>query len=240
MRMLIVEDEDGPAYALTSALARRGFVVERSVDGSDVLARLKDVEAVVLDLGLPEIDGIELCRRIRAVSDVPIIAVTGVFKDVSDRILGLHAGADDYLLKPFDVGELVARVRAVLRRGVASRTAIGGTEDSIRVGDVEIQLSRHEVLVAGRRVSLARKEFALLALVAEAGGAVCTRERIRTEVWGDGSPAGNRTLDVHIGNVRAKLGRPWILDTVRGIGYRLGRPPAVQDWSGQGWAGQDH
>lgn len=237
--MLIVEDEDGPAHALTSALSRRGFVVERSVDGSDVLDRLAGVEVVVLDLGLPEIDGIELCRKIRSVSDVPIIAVTGVFKDVSDRILGLHAGADDYLLKPFDVGELVARVHAVRRRGTGSRPLIGSTEESIRIGDVEILLSRHEVTVAGVVIQLARKEFALLTLVAEAGGAVCTRERILAEVWGDSSPTGNRTLDVHVGNVRTKLGRPWILDTVRGIGYRLGRPPTGTAGVGQIPAGPD-
>jgi DNA-binding response OmpR family regulator len=237
--MLIVEDEDGPAHALTSALTRRGFVVERSVDGSDALDRLAGIEVVVLDLGLPEIDGIELCRKIRSISDVPIIAVTGVFKDVSDRILGLHAGADDYLLKPFDVGELVARVHAVIRRGGGAHSLVGNTEESIKVGDVEIQLSRHEVIVAGEVVKLARKEFALLVLVAEAGGAVCTRERILAEVWQDSSPAGNRTLDVHVGNVRTKLGRPWILDTVRGIGYRLGRPPAGADSSGPAGPGQD-
>ncbi|QUQ72126.1 response regulator transcription factor [Kutzneria sp. CA-103260] len=221
MRVLLVEDDDRVADALLPALARRGLTVDRLATGRGVLDRLAGVDVVLLDLGLPDIDGITLCRQVRAASDVAIIVVSAR-GEVDDRILGLHAGADDYLVKPYDVGELVARVHAVRRRrGDAVPGAGGGTAGVVQVGDVHIDLVRHQVTVADEPITLSRKEFQVLALVVGAGGAVCTRERIIAEVWGRSWAGANRTLDVHVATLRTKLGRPALVETVRGVGYRL-------------------
>jgi len=221
VRVLLVEDDDRVADALLPALARRGLTVDRLATGRGVLDRLAGVDVVLLDLGLPDIDGITLCRQVRAASDVAIIVVSAR-GEVDDRILGLHAGADDYLVKPYDVGELVARVHAVRRRrGDAVPGAGGGTAGVVQVGDVHIDLVRHQVTVAGEPITLSRKEFQVLALVVGAGGAVCTRERIIAEVWGRSWAGANRTLDVHVATLRTKLGRPALVETVRGVGYRL-------------------
>jgi DNA-binding response OmpR family regulator len=221
VRMLLVEDDDQVVEALVPALMRRGFAVDRLAEGRDVLNRLVGVDVVLLDLRLPDADGVELCRRIRAISDVPIIVVSAL-GDVSDRILGLHAGADDYVVKPYDEGELVARVHAVLRRGGGAHPPVGTDGELIAVGDVEIHLSRREVVAGGASIVLSRKQFQLLALVAQAGGAVCTRERIIAEVWPDFAAE----LDEEVVALRAAVGRPWVLETVHDVGYRLGRPPA--------------
>lgn len=225
MRMLLVEDDDQVVEALVPALHRRGFTVDRVAEGGDVLNRLLGVDVVLLDLRLPDMDGVVLCRRIRAISDVPIIVVSAL-GDVADRILGLHAGADDYVVKPYDEGELVARVHAVLRRGGGAHPPVGTSGEVIVVGDVEIHLSRHEVIVDGDAVALSRKQFQLLALVAAAGGAVCTRERVMVEVWQDYAAGQDTELDEHVRRLREALGRPWVVETVYDVGYRLGRPPA--------------
>jgi DNA-binding response OmpR family regulator len=224
VHVLLVEDDDRVADALIPALNRRGFTVDRLAGGREALEHLSGVDVVLLDLGLPDVNGVTLCRQIRAASDVAIIVVSAR-GEVDDRILGLHAGADDYLVKPYDVGELVARVHAVRRRRADPGPGAAPSE-LVRVGDVEVDLSRHEVTVAGEGVSLSRKEFQVLALVVGAGGAVCTRERILVEVWGRSWPGANRTLDVHVATLRTKLGRPWLVETVRGVGYRLGKAPA--------------
>jgi DNA-binding response OmpR family regulator len=182
-----------------------------------VLDRVHEVDVILLDLGLPDIDGVTLCRQIRAVSDVAIIVVSAR-GEVDDRIQGLRAGADDYLVKPYDVEELLARVEAVRRR----RGEHAAEPVVIRVGDVTVDVSRHEVLVDGKAVALSRKEFQVLALVAGARGAVCSREHVLTEVWGHRGPAESRSLDVHVATLRTKLGRPALIETVRGVGYRLG------------------
>jgi DNA-binding response OmpR family regulator len=223
--MLLVEDDDQVVEALVPALNRRGFTVDRLVEGLGALDRLLGVDVVLLDLRLPDVDGVELCRRIRAISDVPIIIVSAL-GDVSDRILGLHAGADDYVVKPYDEGELMARVHAVLRRGGGAHPPVGADGEVIAVGDVEIHLSRHEVLVAGQVVVLPRKQFRLLALVAQAGGAVCTRERIMVDVWQNFAAGQDTELDEHVEALRAATGRTWVVETVYDVGYRLGRPPA--------------
>jgi DNA-binding response OmpR family regulator len=218
VRVLLVEDDDRVAGALIPALTRRGLAVARLAAGAGVLDRLHDVDVVLLDLGLPDIDGVTLCRQIRAVSDVAVIVVSAR-GEVDDRIQGLRAGADDYLVKPYDVGELLARVEAVRRR----REHNGPPEPPvINVGDVTVDLARHEVLVDGQPVALSRKEFQVLALVAGARGAVCSREHVLNEVWGHRGPAESRSLDVHVATLRTKLGRPTLIETVRGVGYRLG------------------
>lgn len=224
MRVLLVEDDDRVAEALLPALGRRGFTVRRVAGARGVMESLSAVDVVLLDLGLPDGDGMALCRAIRSASDVAVIVVSAR-GEVDDRILALHAGADDYLVKPYDIGELVARVHAVARRREARPPARAG---AVRLGDVVIDLDRHEVRVAGAVVSLSRKEFQVLSLVARAGGAVCTRERILTEVWGRNWPGAGRTLDVHVATLRTKLGRPELLRTVRGVGYRLASAPEQQ------------
>jgi DNA-binding response OmpR family regulator len=220
VRILLVEDDDRVAAALRPALRRHGMTMVRLSGGREVVGHLADIDVVLLDLNLPDIDGVDVCRTIRATSDVPIIIVSAR-GDVDDRILGLHTGADDYLVKPYDVGELVARVEAVYRR---RRTALHGTgaAERIEVDGVDLDLARHTVEIDGNPVSLSRKEFQVLALLATAGGAVCTRNRIVAEVWGRSWPGANRTLDVHVATLRTKLGRPDLVQTVRGVGYRLG------------------
>lgn len=227
VRMLLVEDDDLVVDALVPALTRRGFAVDRVAAGHPALGRLTGVDVVLLDLRLPDGDGFDLCRRIRAVSDAPIIVMSAL-GDVSERLLALQSGADDYVVKPFGESELVGRVHAVLRRGGGTYPPVGADGEVIGVGDVRIHLNRREVTVAGEPISLSRKQFQLLALVAQAGGAVCTRERIMTEVWQDFPVGGQDTeLESQVGALRVAVGRPWVVETVHDVGYRLGRPPAT-------------
>ncbi|GAA5140998.1 response regulator transcription factor [Pseudonocardia adelaidensis] len=226
VHILLVEDDDRVAAALRPALHRHGMTTTRLATGRAAPDHLGGVDVVLLDLGLPDIDGVDVCRAIRERSDVPVIVVSAR-GEVDDRILGLHSGADDYLVKPYDIGELVARVHAVYRRRrLATPT---GPEDVVEIGAVRVDLHTHEVTVAGRPVSLTRKEFQVLALLATAGGAVCTRSRIVAEVWGRSWAGANRTLDVHVATLRTKLGNPEYVQTVRGVGYRLGGLAAAAD-----------
>lgn len=220
MRVLLVEDDDRVAAALVPALGKQGMTVDRAATGHDALARVPAADVVLLDLGLPDVDGFDLCHAIRQRSEVAIIVVTARGL-VDDRIMGLRTGADDYLVKPFDVGELVARIQAVRRRRAAEPQR---RPDLVRVGDVEINISRFELFVAGKPVSLSRKEFQLLSAIAGANGDVCAREFLIAEVWGETWPGVNRTLDVHVATLRTKIDRPGLIETVRGVGYRLGTP----------------
>ncbi|GAA4854736.1 response regulator transcription factor [Actinomycetospora corticicola] len=218
MRILLVEDDDRVAAALRTALARQQIEVTRLAGGRDVVAHLPGTDVVLLDLGLPDVDGIDVCRRIREAGDTPVIVVSAR-GEVEDRILGLHSGADDYLVKPYDAGELLARIHTVLRR-----RRPGPADDVVDLGaGLVVDLARREVRDGADPVALSRKEFAVLAQVARADGAVCTRERIVAEVWGRTWPGANRTLDVHVATLRTKLGRPDVVATVRGVGYRLTR-----------------
>ena len=218
MRILLVEDDDRVAAALRTALARQQIEVTRLATGRDVVAHLPGTDVVLLDLGLPDVDGIDVCRRIREAGDTPVIVVSAR-GEVDDRILGLHSGADDYLVKPYDAGELLARIHTVLRRRRPEPTA-----DVVDLGaGLVVDLARREVRDDGSPVALSRKEFAVLAQLARADGAVCTRDRIVAEVWGRSWPGANRTLDVHVATLRTKLGRPDVVATVRGVGYRLAR-----------------
>ena len=227
-RVLVVEDDETIGGVLASSLSAHGHEVSWQRTGCAALDVAGDTEfnLVLLDLGLPDVDGVEVCRTIRETTDLPIIIVSAR-GEVDDRILGLHSGADDYLVKPYDVGELVARVEAVYRR---RRTALpgAGTPELIEVDGVSLDLARHTVVVDGAHVTLSRKEFQVLAMLATAGGAVCTRNRIVAEVWGRSWPGANRTLDVHVATLRTKLGRPELVQTVRGVGYRLGLPAPAE------------
>jgi DNA-binding response OmpR family regulator len=200
---------------LRAALLRSGYEVTHVGDAGSALAAAGDPALILLDLGLPDLDGVEVCRRLRTRSNVPIIVVTAR-GDEGARVVGLRAGADDYVVKPFGMAELLARMEAVLRRcgAVAPPTAVDA-------GDVHVDLARWEVTVAGREVVLTRKEFALLAALARHGGAVVAREDLLTIVWETTWAGSSRTLDVHIATLRAKLGRPGLVQTVRGVGYRL-------------------
>jgi DNA-binding response OmpR family regulator len=232
LHILLVEDDDRVAAALRPALHRNGMTTTRLSHGRGVVDHLAGVDVVLLDLGLPDIDGVDVCRAIRAVSEVPVIVVSAR-GEVDDRILGLHSGADDYLVKPYDIGELLARVHAVYRRRrVVPAGGPAGPDDVVVIDDVSVDLHRHSVTVGGRPVNLTRKEFQVLALLASSGGAVCTRSRIVAEVWGRSWAGANRTLDVHVATLRTKLGRADLVQTVRGVGYRLGVPDSGPSGNG--------
>jgi DNA-binding response OmpR family regulator len=214
VQILIVEDDDAIANPLAAGLEREGFEVIRVSTGEDALAApLPDL--VLLDLRLPGMDGTEVCRRLRARSDVPIIVVTAKGEEV-DRVVGLELGADDYIVKPFGFRELLARIRAVMRR------ARPGTDRAqIRVGPLEIDVRARRVTIVDRPLNLTTKEFDLLALLASEPGDVVSRQRILREVWDTDWYGPTKTVDVHVASLRKKLGDPGWIETVRGVGLRL-------------------
>lgn len=216
MNILLVEDDDAIAEPLVRGLEREGFPTTRVATGGAALEQAPH-DLVLLDLGLPDIDGYEVCRRLRATSEVPIIVITARGDEV-DRVIGLELGADDYLVKPFGFRELVARIRAVTRR--ASRVD-GGTPDLLHHGPVEVDLRTRRVTVEGEEVALTRKEFDLLALLATDPGATRTRDEILEQVWDAHWYGPTKTLDVHVASLRKKLGDPSLIETVRGVGFRL-------------------
>ncbi|MCP9207586.1 response regulator transcription factor [Streptomyces cucumeris] len=219
MHVLLVEDDNRLAAALTAALARLGHQVVRAGRADDAL-RLKDgADFVLLDLGLPDMDGLEALRRLRRASAVPVIVVTARSEE-RDVLRGLRGGADDYLVKPFRTAELIARMEAVLRRGTRPLTAPGPVV--VAAGGVRIDLATRRLEVDGRPVTLTRREFDVLALLAREPGVVRSREEILDEVWGDLLLSASRSLDVHIAGIRAKTGCPGLVETLRGTGYRLG------------------
>lgn len=230
MHALLVEDDDRMAHALGTALAQRGHTVRRVGRAMDALRHVHEAEFVLLDLGLPDLDGLELLRRLRTVCDSPLIVVTARCEE-RDIVQGLRAGADDYVVKPFRMTELMARIDTVRRRtGVPAGpdgTGAGagrahGTAAPVRTGDVEIDLAGRTVTVAGAEVRLTRREFDVLAFLAARPGEVHSREEILDRIWGDAFLAASRSLDVHIAGVRAKTGRSGLVRTVRGFGYQLG------------------
>ena len=216
-----MEDDDRVTSAVRSVLNRHGIESDRVSRAADVLAFVADADAVLLDLGLPDADGMDVCRQIRQVCDVPILIATGR-GEVADRVLGLNAGADDYLVKPYHVGELVARLHALVRRA-AHRSRPDPTTNPVVVAaaGVVVDMSRHEVTVDGREVRLSPNEFRVLELIAECRGSVCTRDRLIAGVWGRSWPGAARSIDVHIAGIRSKTGRPEAICTVRGVGYRM-------------------
>jgi len=217
VRILIVEDEDAIAAPLAEGLSREGFEVERVATGAAAL-EASEPDLVLLDLRLPDMDGLDVCRELRLRSDVPIIVVTARGEEV-DRVVGLEVGADDYVVKPFGLRELIARIRAVSRR--ARPREAGDGDGTLRVGELEIDPRAHRATLAGADLALTAKEFALLAVLAREPGAVVSRERILAEVWNTTWYGSAKTIDVHVASLRRKLGDPGWIETVRGIGLRL-------------------
>ncbi|MDF2561966.1 MAG: DNA-binding response regulator [Microbacterium sp.] len=220
MRILIVEDDERVAAALEAFLARSGYATERAADGASALALLgADTEVVLLDLGLPDMDGVDLCRRIRGRSEVPIMIVTAR-NQVAERIKGLRAGADDFVVKPYDVHELLARIEAVTRRSRPMRP-----ESDARVlllgGALELDLVGRQVRVDGTPIELTRKEFDIIAVLARYPGVAVPKERLIREVWNTDWRGFGHSLEVHVGAIRKKTGSRGVIETVRGVGYRL-------------------
>ena len=246
MRLLLVEDDDRVAAALSAVLGKHGFDVRHARSGEETIQALLPDEGpgfdcVLLDLGLPDQDGFEVCSRIRRLTATPVIMVTAR-ADVRSRIHGLNLGADDYVVKPYDTGELLARIHAVSRRppmrpvaqsaapaaapaggSAVSERAGTGPEQAARLllGAVVIELPTRRVTVEGAPIALTRKEFDLLALLAQRPGVVFRREQIISEVWRTAWEGTGRTLEVHVASLRAKLRTPAMIETVRGVGYRL-------------------
>ncbi len=220
--VLVVEDEKAISDLLRLYISREGFGVHVASDGRSALtaARTMHPVAIVLDVGLPEIDGTEVCRQLRSEGNwVPILFCTARDDEV-DRVLGLELGADDYITKPFSPREVVARIKSVVRRA----SFVSADEDPLTVGTVSVDLVTRRVSVGGQPVSLTATEFDLLAHLMQHPGRVYTREHLLSEVWGYAAVVGTRTVDVHVAQVRAKLGDASPIRTVRGVGYSAEEP----------------
>ncbi len=242
MRVLIVEDDDAIAEPLAKGLEREGLAVDRVENGTDALdlSASASFDVVLLDLGLPDRDGFDVCRELRARSDVPIIVVTARSEEV-DRVVGLELGADDYIVKPFGLRELVARIRAVVRRrtpasgndeaphttGNGNGNGNGGDQHAnvVEVGTLSVDRRTRRVTVGGDVVALTPKEFDLLAFLADDAGAVRPRQELLENVWDPHWYGPTKTLDVHVASLRKKLGDPGWIETVRGVGFRLRARP---------------
>ncbi|MEP6623117.1 MAG: response regulator transcription factor [Acidimicrobiia bacterium] len=224
MQLLLVEDDDAIAAPMARGLEREGFTVTRAVTGEAALAA-SGYDLVLLDLGMPDMDGFAICHQLRARSDVPIIVVTAR-GDEADRVVGLELGADDYLVKPFGFRELVARIRAVTRRTGAKSTDDGDSEVRT-LGTLTVNVRAHRVAIDGEELALTPKEFDLLALLAEAPGSLFERTTILERVWDPHWYGPTKTLDVHVATLRKKLGNPAWVETVRGVGFRLVDPAAA-------------
>jgi two-component system response regulator ResD len=218
--ILVVEDEADIASLVRAYLERDGFRVVWATRGTEGLQALDqhDVRLAILDLQLPDTDGFDVCRAIRAHSRVPVVMLTARDEEI-DRVTGLELGADDYVTKPFSPRELVARVHAVLRRAEPEVE-----HDTLVAGDVVLDRRSRTAIVAGADVELTSREFELVWHLAERPGVVVSRERILERVWGLSFPGGTRTVDVHVGQLRRKLDRPALIRTVRGAGYKLVAP----------------
>jgi two-component system, OmpR family, response regulator RegX3 len=217
VKVLVVEDDPAISGPLVEGLVRNGFEVEHVAYATQVVAEATDADVVILDLGLPDGDGLEVLRELRRNSDVPVIIATARGEE-TDRIVGLELGADDYVVKPFSVRELAARVRAIARRR-RNEPTVGG-------GRVVVDRTRHVVTVDGTEIDLTAKEFDLLAVLAEEPGRAVSRQELFSRVWDPVWIGTGKTLDVHIATLRKKLGDASLVETVRGVGYRLGEGAA--------------
>jgi len=219
--VVVVEDDPNIARLVDMYLRRDGYRVYKAADGATGLDRIKQYRPnlVILDIGLPgDVDGIQLCRELRATSDIPIIMLTARDSEV-DRIVGLELGADDYVTKPFSPGELVARIRAVLRRVDAGARAV--LAPILESGEVEVDTARREVRLRGDLVPVTAREFDLLQYLVENTGRVLSRRQLLDGVWGWDWVGDERTVDVHVFQLRKKLGNALRVTTVRGVGYLL-------------------
>ena len=220
MKILVVDDDPGLRSLVGLALERAGFAVVTAADGQAALVQTarEAPDLIILDQGLPELDGLEVCRRIRARSEVPIIFLTARDEEL-DRVLGLELGADDYVTKPFSPRELVARVKAILKRGRSAGS------NALRHGVLSLDVGRHTCIVAGAEVPLTATELNVLRVLMQAIGRVTGRAQLVDAVWGAGSPVSDRTLDSHLRNLRAKLaaaGCTDAIETLHGVGLRMG------------------
>lgn len=218
--ILVVDDEEHIRELATMYLENEGYTVLTAADGEEALAtaRAKSPDLIVLDVMMPRLDGLDVCRELRKESDVPVLMLTARSEEV-DRIVGLELGADDYMGKPFNPRELAARVKAILRRTDATERSGRG---SVSVGPLTVDWQRREVTLAGQPITLRNKEFDLLRALAEHEGMVLTREQLLEQVWGYDYYGETRTVDVHVNQVRRKLGDGDVaIQTVRGVGYKL-------------------
>ncbi len=228
IKILIVEDETSFSDALAYLLKQEGFEVIIASDGREALAKFSETKPdfVLLDLMIPEISGTEVCRTIRATSDVPIIMVTAKDAEI-DRVVGLELGADDYVTKPYSSRELILRIKAVLRRKIGERADDNGLE-ILKVGSIRMDLDKHVVTNHGETIPLPLKEFFLLEFLMRNAGKVMTRNQLIDRVWGSDYYGDTKTLDVHIKRLRAKIendpANPEIIQTIRGLGYKLENP----------------
>ena len=223
-RILIVEDEDSVLDPLELLLSKEGFTIETARDGREALEKFAKTnpDLILLDLMLPEVSGTEVCRQIRAKSQVPIIMLTAKDTEV-DKVVGLELGADDYVVKPYSKAELVARIKAVLRRNNADAFVNQG--GSISAGPVVIDVERHQVSINGENIALPLKEFELLEFLVRNSGRVLTRTQLIDRVWGSDYFGDTKTLDVHVKRLRAKIEKdpanPVYIQTIRGLGYKF-------------------
>ena len=223
-KILIVEDEDSVLDPLELLLSKEGFSIETARNGREGLDKFWKVspDLVLLDIMLPEVSGTEVCRQIRAKSNVPIIMLTAKDTEV-DKVVGLELGADDYIVKPYSKAELVARIKAVLRRGLSDNTSSEG--GVITAGPVSIDVDRHAVSIGGENISLPLKEFELLEFLVRNSGRVLTRTQLIDRVWGSDYFGDTKTLDVHVKRLRAKIEKdpanPTYIQTIRGLGYKF-------------------
>jgi DNA-binding response OmpR family regulator len=222
LNILVVEDDDGVASALIDGFVAHGHQAAQCPRLDALWPRLRDADVVVMDLGMPDGDGLEALRKLRRINDLPVLVLTA--RDAErDVVRGLRLGADDYLIKPVRLRELLARIDAVLRRSRGTSTAGAlAANPRVEVGDLRVDLTARRAFLTEREIGLTPKEFEVLAVLARRVGEAVSRQQMLDEIWGDAYLAVSRSLDVHITSLRAKLGKPQVIHTVRGFGYRLG------------------
>ncbi|MGZ2222578.1 response regulator transcription factor [Glutamicibacter nicotianae] len=220
MQLLIVEDDEAVARALSDAVSAAGHQAEHVSRGADALLKHRNAQMILLDLGLPDMDGLEVLRKLRQVSDVPVV-ILSARNDERSVVRGLRQGADDFLVKPIGLAVLLARIDAVARR---TKVLADDNEGVLIAGGLRVDTGKHEAVLDGRALHLTAKEFDLLALLAQHAGSVVTREQILDRLWGDAFIAVSRSLDVHLTGLRSKLATPGMIVNVRGVGYRLEAP----------------
>lgn len=232
MQILVVDDEASIRELLSFNLKKNGYSVETAADGCEALAKAAGMDLVLLDIMLPEVDGLEVCRRLKAdpqTSGIPIIMLTAKAEEI-DRVLGLELGADDYVVKPFSMRELLARVKAVLRRSAKDSQSEKGREETLKIGGLRLDFSSYQAWLHDEPIALTPKEYELLKLLVTNPGRAFTRDELLERIWGYEYYGDTRTVDVHIRHLRAKLkGDENIskaIETVRGIGYRFARRTA--------------